>query len=83
MSSAVVSGTVTRGGVPVPGVYVRLLDRSGEYTGEHRTGDDGAFLFNTSGGDWTLVILGRGLERRAHAVSVAPGEHTTVNLELD
>jgi len=82
MASAVVSGTVTRGGVPAAGMYVRLLDRSGEYTGEHRTREDGAFLFNTSPGDWTLVVLGHGVERQERTVSVAEGGHARVDLAV-
>ena len=38
---AVIQGQVTREGTPVPGAYVRLLDRTGEFTAEVPTSESG------------------------------------------
>ena len=54
---AVVQGQVTRGGEPVPNAYVRLLDRTGEFTAEGPTSASGHFRFFAGDGDWTLRTL--------------------------
>jgi uncharacterized GH25 family protein len=54
---AVVQGQVTRGGDPVPNAYVRLLDRTGEFTAEVPTDTDGYFRFFAGDGEWTLRTL--------------------------
>jgi uncharacterized protein YfaS (alpha-2-macroglobulin family) len=55
--SAVLQGRVTRAGAPVKGAYVRLLDRTGELTGEAVTTESGDFRFQTDQGEWTLRAL--------------------------
>ena len=42
---AVIQGCVLRGGNPVAGAYVRLLDSSGEFTAEVPTSATGHFRF--------------------------------------
>jgi hypothetical protein len=54
---SVVQGTVTRGGEPVAGAYVRLLDRSGEFTAEVPTSATGHFRFFAAPGSWTVRTL--------------------------
>ncbi len=54
---AVVQGVVTRGGEPVAGAYVRLLDRNGEFTAEVPTSASGAFRFFAAPGTWTVRAL--------------------------
>ena len=54
---AVIQGQVTRGGEPVHGAYVRLLDRTGEFTAEVPTDEDGHFRFFAGDGEWTLRTL--------------------------
>ena len=54
---AVVQGQVTRGGEPVGNAYVRLLDRTGEFTAEVPTSATGHFRFFAGEGDWTLRTL--------------------------
>jgi uncharacterized protein DUF1416 len=49
-----VEGVVVKGGNPVLGAYVRLLGPSGDFVGEKRTLEDGAFRFNVAPGTWTL-----------------------------
>ncbi len=58
----VITGRVVAGGaerLPVPDAYVRLLDRSGEFTAEVVTSADGVFRFFAAPGAWTLRALSR------------------------
>ncbi len=57
---AVVQGVVSRGGEPVGGAYVRLLDRSGEFVAEVPTSATGGFRFFAAPGTWTLRALAPG-----------------------
>jgi hypothetical protein len=50
---------VAEGGDPVAGAYVRLLDRSGEFTAEVVTSPAGQFRFFAAPGTWTLRALSR------------------------
>jgi uncharacterized GH25 family protein len=61
---AIIQGQVVREGVPVENAYVRLLDRTGEFTAEVPTNEDGHFRFFAGDGEWTL----RTLAPRAEAV---------------
>lgn len=55
---AVITGRVVDGtGQPVAGAYVRLLDSTGEFTGEVCAGDTGQFRFFAAGGSWTVRAL--------------------------
>ena len=58
---AVIQGQVLRGGAgggePVPNAYVRLLDRTGEFTAEVPTSATGHFRFFAGDGEWTLRTL--------------------------
>ena len=55
---AVIQGQVLRGGdEPVGGAYVRLLDRTGEFTAEVPTSATGHFRFFAGPGEWTLRTL--------------------------
>ena len=57
---AVIQGIVTRGDQPVGGAYVRLLDRTGEFTAEVPTSATGQFRFFAAPGAWTLRTLAPG-----------------------
>ena len=57
---AVVQGVVLRGGEPVGGAYVRLLDSTGEFTAEVPTSATGHFRFFAAPGSWTLRVLAPG-----------------------
>ena len=61
---AIIQGQVVREGVPVENAYVRLLDRTGEFTAEVPTSATGHFRFFAAPGEWTL----RTLAPRAKAV---------------
>jgi len=54
---AVVQGQVVHDGEPVPNAYVRLLDRTGEFTAEVPTSATGHFRFFANTGRWTLRAL--------------------------
>jgi hypothetical protein len=55
---AVIQGQVLRSGdEPVANAYVRLLDRSGEFTAEVPTSATGHFRFFAGDGEWTLRTL--------------------------
>jgi uncharacterized GH25 family protein len=54
---AVIQGQVLRGAEPVPNAYVRLLDRTGEFTAEVPTSATGHFRFFAGDGQWTLRTL--------------------------
>lgn len=59
-TAIVLSGHVlTDDGTPVVGAYVRLLDRSGEFTAEVVTGEGGIFRFFAAEGSWTIRALSR------------------------
>ena len=54
---SVIQGVVTRGDQPVSNAYVRLLDRTGEFTAEVPTSATGHFRFFAAPGEWTLRTL--------------------------
>ena len=54
---AVIQGQVLRGEEPVSGAYVRLLDKTGEFTAEVPTSATGHFRFFAAPGEWTLRTL--------------------------
>ena len=59
---AIIQGQVLRvdasgHGVPVENAYVRLLDRTGEFTAEVPTNEGGYFRFFAGNGEWTLRTL--------------------------
>ncbi|MCY7395970.1 MAG: DUF1416 domain-containing protein [Nocardioides sp.] len=59
---AIIQGQVLRGGEPVGKAYVRLLDRTGEFTAEVPTSATGHFRFFAGEGAWTLRTLAPGAE---------------------
>jgi hypothetical protein len=54
---SVIQGVVTRADQPVGNAYVRLLDRTGEFTAEVPTSATGHFRFFAAPGEWTLRTL--------------------------
>ncbi|HET6911414.1 MAG TPA: DUF1416 domain-containing protein [Mycobacteriales bacterium] len=61
-TETIIQGTVSRGGEPAGGAYVRLLDASGEFTAEVVTSATGAFRFFARPGSWTLRALASGAQ---------------------
>ena len=54
---SVIQGVVTHDAQPVGNAYVRLLDRTGEFTAEVPTSATGHFRFFAAPGEWTLRTL--------------------------
>jgi hypothetical protein len=54
---SVIQGIVTRSDEPVGNAYVRLLDKTGEFTAEVPTSATGHFRFFAAPGEWTLRTL--------------------------
>ena len=79
---AIVQGVVTRDGDPVSPAYVRLLDRSGEFTAEVPTSATGHFRFFAGDGDWTLRTLAPGREPVDTTVTAATGEIVEVEIAV-
>ena len=59
-NEAVIHGIVQKGGSPLGGAYVRLLDGTGEFTAEVQASATGYFRFYAADGDWTLRTLAPG-----------------------
>lgn len=79
---SVVQGIVTRGGEPVAGAYVRLLDSSGEFTAEVPTSATGQFRFFAAPGSWTLRTLAATSDPVDRAVVAQRGEVAEVEVSL-
>jgi uncharacterized GH25 family protein len=79
---AVVQGQVTRDGQPVPNAYVRLLDRTGEFTAEVPTSASGHFRFFAGDGEWTLRTLAPKAEPVDRKVHAAVGTVAEVTISI-
>jgi hypothetical protein len=81
-NQAVIQGVVTRGDEPVGNAYVRLLDRTGEFTAEVPTSATGQFRFFAGPGDWTLRTLAPRSESVDRSVVAAIGSVAEVVIDL-
>ncbi|MBA3783668.1 DUF1416 domain-containing protein [Nocardioides sp. InS609-2] len=79
---AVIQGQVTRDGEAVSSAYVRLLDRTGEFTAEVPTSATGHFRFFAGEGDWTLRTLAPKSEPVDTAVTAAVGSVAEVAVAI-
>lgn len=79
---SVVQGVVVRGDEPVGTAYVRLLDRTGEFTAEVPTSATGQFRFFAAPGDWTLRVLVPRSEPVDRAVVAAQGVVADVTIDV-
>lgn len=79
---SVIQGRVVRGESPVAGAYVRLLDRSGEFTAEVPTSEAGTFRFFAAPGEWTLRTLAPGADTVDTKVTAAKGSVAEVAVAL-
>ncbi len=70
---AVIQGKVTRDGEAVSNAYVRLLDRTGEFTAEVPTSATGHFRFFAGPGEWTLRTLAPKADPVDNSVTAATG----------
>jgi Protein of unknown function (DUF1416) len=81
-NEAVIQGTVVRQGAPVSGAYARLLDSTGEFTGEVVTSDEGVFRFFAAPGDWTIRVLAPGGVSIDSQVSAQVGEIAALEVAI-
>ncbi len=79
---AVIQGQVVRDGEPVGNAYVRLLDRTGEFTAEVPTSATGHFRFFAGEGQWTLRTLAPQAEPVDQVVHAAVGSVAEVSIPL-
>ena len=79
---AIVQGQVLRDGEPVPNAYVRLLDRTGEFTAEVPTSATGHFRFFAADGSWTLRTLAPKADPVDTPVDAAVGEVAEVTISI-
>jgi uncharacterized GH25 family protein len=79
---AIIQGQVTRDGEPVPNAYVRLLDKTGEFTAEVPTSATGHFRFFAGDGEWTLRTLAPKAEPVDSSVTAATGSIAEVAVSL-
>jgi hypothetical protein len=79
---AVIQGRVTRAGEPVAGAYVRLLDRTGEFTAEVPSSVDGEFRFFAGEGAWTLRTLAPRAEVVNTPVEASVGSVAEVEIQV-
>ena len=79
---AVIQGQVVRNDQPVGNAYVRLLDRTGEFTAEVPTSATGHFRFFAGEGDWTLRTLAPQAEPVDRAVHAEVGSVAEVTVAL-
>jgi Protein of unknown function (DUF1416). len=69
-NQSVIQGVVTGGGP----AYARLLDASGEFTGEVVVSDEGVFRFFAAPGSWTVRIIAGGGVTKDFQVEAKLGE---------
>ncbi|MFL6108446.1 MAG: DUF1416 domain-containing protein [Marmoricola sp.] len=79
---AIIQGQVLKGGEPVGTAYVRLLDRTGEFTAEVPTSASGHFRFFAGPGDWTLRTLAPQTDPVDTSVTAAKGVVAEVEIAL-
>ena len=83
---SIIQGVVTRGtgesAEPVGNAYVRLLDRTGEFTAEVPTSATGHFRFFASPGEWTLRTLAPKVEPVDRSVVAQQGVIAEVEVTL-
>jgi hypothetical protein len=81
-SQSIIQGVVLRDDQPVDNAYVRLLDRTGEFTAEVPTSATGHFRFFAAPGDWTLRTLAPRSEPVDKTVRAAKGVVADVTIAV-
>lgn len=79
---SVIQGVVMRDDQPVGNAYVRLLDKTGEFTAEVPTSATGHFRFFAAPGQWTLRTLAPQAEPRDDTVVAQQGVVAEVAVAL-
>ena len=81
-NESIIQGVVVHDDQPVGGAYVRLLDRSGEFTAEVPTSATGQFRFFAAPGTWTLRTLAPRREPVDRPVVASRGDVAEVRIAL-
>lgn len=81
-TQTVIQGVVSQGDAPLAGAYVRLLDRTGEFTAEVPTSATGQFRFFAAPGEWTVRTLAPGAEPVDRSVVASQGAISEVAVAL-
>jgi Protein of unknown function (DUF1416) len=81
-SQSIIQGVVVRDEQPVSNAYVRLLDRTGEFTAEVPTSATGQFRFFAAPGEWTLRTLAPQTEPVDQAVVAAHGSVADIRIAV-
>src|SRR5689334_7012007 len=79
---AIIQGQVTKGGEPVATTYVRVLDKTGEFTAAVPTSATGHFRFFAGPGEWTLRTLAPQAEPVDSKVTAAKGVVAEVEVTI-
>jgi hypothetical protein len=79
---SVIQGVVSRDGAPLPGAFVRLLDRDGEFTAEVQTSEAGGFRFFAAPGGWTLRVLAPSAQPTDQSVVAEQGKVVEATIDL-
>jgi hypothetical protein len=77
-TQAVIQGVVTGAGR----AYARLLDHTGEFTGEVVVSDEGIFRFFAAPGSWTVRIIAGGGVTKDVTVEARLGEVSQVQVAV-
>ncbi len=77
---AVVQGRVLKDGKPASPAYVRLLDRTGEFTAEVPVSRAGEFRFFAGPGEWTVRALVPGAPSADRQVQARIGAVSEVDI---
>ena len=75
-------GTITGAGEPLPRAFVQLRDPAGEFTGERRTLEDGAYLFYLEPGRWGVVVFAAGGARVEREIEIPAGDAVRLDIDL-
>jgi uncharacterized GH25 family protein len=79
---SVIQGQVLRDDAPVGNAYVRLLDKTGEFTAEVPTSATGHFRFFAAPGQWTLRTLAPKAEVKDVVVTAQQGVVAEVEIPI-
>ncbi len=79
---SIIQGVVVHEDEPVANAYVRLLDRTGEFTAEVPTSATGQFRFFAAPGDWTLRALAPKVTPVDRTVKAARGDVAEVRISV-
>jgi len=81
-TQSIIQGVVVHEDEPVGNAYVRLMDRTGEFTAEVPTSATGQFRFFAAPGDWTVRALAPRAQAMDRTVTAARGSVAEVRISV-